>query len=316
MAKTRFLLCVTCQASLAIAVCAAGPPQGESGGRLPAVYFNHTDIVVDASAYDAIAQSKFLKEEFSHAAESTVRRSADQTYTFVGIHGRQTYLSIFKPGGLALPNHQPDPEGHVSFNMWIDDRTKLPLIRDSLAKTTHRETVLSKVTRVFQSRTITPFEVVAPDYPDRDDVRTRSSVFSRNAEALPFLYPDVSPDQYGATREIDQRISHRYLPERLMNDVTRFTVVMSHAEIDRLQETFEAYGYALRTEGEKRVITGPEIEFVLIPAADPGSQRRMAIDIKLNRAHAGEQAYKFGSGSEIQFHGDTATWYFPAGWRP
>jgi hypothetical protein len=55
---------------------------------------------------------------------------------------------------------------------------------------------------------------------------------------------------------------------------------------------------------------------VLIPAVDPGSQRRVAIDIKLNRAHADDQGYKFGAGSEIQLHGDTATWYFPAGWRP
>ena len=88
---------VTCLASLAIAVYAADPPQGESGGRLPPVYFNHSDIVVDASAYDAIAQSKFLKEEFTHSAEPTIRRSADQSYTFLAIYGRQTYLAIFKP---------------------------------------------------------------------------------------------------------------------------------------------------------------------------------------------------------------------------
>jgi hypothetical protein len=78
-------------------VYAADPPQGESGGRLPPVYFNHSDIVVDASAYDAIAQSKFLKEEFTHSAEPTIRRSADQSYTFLAIYGRQTYLAIFKP---------------------------------------------------------------------------------------------------------------------------------------------------------------------------------------------------------------------------
>jgi hypothetical protein len=42
----------------------------------------------------------------------------------------------------------------------------------------------------------------------------------------------------------------------------------------------------------------------------------MAIDMKLNRVYAGDQGHKFGTGSEIQLHGDTATWYFPAGWRP
>ena len=294
---------------------AADPPQGESGGRLPPVYFNHSDIVVDASAYDAIAQSKFLKEEFSHFTESTQRRSADQTFTALVIQGRRTYLAIFKTGSQFLPN-QLAPEGQVSFNMWVDDRTKLPLIRDSLTKTTHTEATLSQITRVFQSRTITPFDVTAPGYPAQAGVRTRSTVLSLNAEVLPLLYPDVSPSQYGTTREVDYLISHRYLPGRLMNDVTRFTIVMSHAEVDRLEEIFEAYGYTLRRDGEKRVVTGPEIEFVLIPAADPGTQRRMAIEMKLNRAHTGDQDHKFGTGSEIQLHGDTATWYFPAGWRP
>jgi hypothetical protein len=100
--------------------------------------------------------------------------------------------------------------------MWVDDRTKLPLIRDSLTKTTHTEAVLSQTTRVLQSRTITPLDVVAPGYSDRVGVRTRSAVFSRNAEVLPLLYPDLSPSQYGTTREIDQLISHRYLSEHLI----------------------------------------------------------------------------------------------------
>jgi len=293
----------------------ADPPQGESGARLPPVYFNHSDIVVDASAYDAIAQSKFLKEEFSHATETTVRRPGGETVIGFSIHGRRTYFAFFKTGSLVAPG-QPAPEGHVGFNMWVDDRTKLPFIRDSLTKITHTEARLSPMTRVIQSRALSTFDLVAPGYADQAGVRTRSTVISRNPEVLPLLYPELSPNQYGTSREIDQRISHRYLPERLMNDVTRFTVVMSHAEIDRLQETFEGYGYTLRTEGVKRVVTGPEIEFVLIPAADPGSQRRMAIEMKLNRVYPGDQVHRFGTGSEIELHGDTATWYFPAGWRP
>jgi Family of unknown function (DUF5829) len=279
------------------------------------MYFNHSDLVVDASAYDAIAQSQFLKEEFVHVTETTVRRSADQTVTGLVIQGRRTYLSIFKTGSMVLPN-QPAPEGQVNFNMWIDDRTKLPLIRDSLARTTHTDARLSQISRAFQSRIVAPFDVAAPSYPDSADVRARSTVISRNLEVFRLLYPDLSPSQYGTTREIAQLVSNRYLPELLMNDVTRFTVVVSHAELERLQETFEAYGYTLRREGDRRGVTGPEIEFVLIPAADPGLQRRIAVELKLNRAYTGDRLHRFGAGSEIELHRDTATWRFPAGWHP
>jgi len=92
----------------------------------------------------------------------------------------------------------------VSFNMWIDDRTQLPLIRDSLARTTHTDARLSQIPHAFQSRTIAPFVVAAPGYPDSADVRTRSSVISRNLEVFPLLYPDLSPSQYGTTRWIEE----------------------------------------------------------------------------------------------------------------
>ena len=67
------------------------------------MYFNHSDLVVDASAYDAIAHSQFLKEEFVHVTETTVRRSADETVTGLVIQGGRTYLSIFKTGSMVLP---------------------------------------------------------------------------------------------------------------------------------------------------------------------------------------------------------------------
>ena len=73
----------------------------DSPQPLPLVYFNHADVVLDPAVYDAIAQSQFLKEQFSYFSESTVRRDNGGgivSYTFVGISGRQTYLAIFKPG--------------------------------------------------------------------------------------------------------------------------------------------------------------------------------------------------------------------------
>src|SRR5277367_4167712 len=94
----------------------------------PPIYFNHSDIVVDPALYDALAQSKFLKDEFSFFRETTVQRTSTNGYTFLGVSVRRTYLSIFKPIPSATPTDPLNmPQGQTNFNMWIDDRTKLPL---------------------------------------------------------------------------------------------------------------------------------------------------------------------------------------------
>jgi hypothetical protein len=63
------------------------------------------------------------------------------------------------------------------------------------------------------------------------------------------------------------------------------------------------------------IASGPEIEFVLIPSGGD-SPRKFAIDPELNRPKSGERLYRFGHGSELEFSGNKATWFFPAGWRP
>ena len=100
-----------------------------------------------------------------------------------------------------------------------------------------------------------------------------------------------------------------------MNDVVRFTLTVNRTEADQLLQVFRGIGYAIRKDGDRQIAAGPEVEFALL-SAEPGSQRRVAVDMKLNRTKAGDQDLRFGAGSEIRFKGDSATWYFPAGWRP
>jgi len=293
---------------LTAAMLAADAQGTASKEQLPPVYFNHSDIVLDPALYGEIAKSDFLKEEFSYFAEPTVYRSDTDSFTFLAVTGKRTYLAIFKLGITRLPENQ------INFNMWINERAKLPLIRDSLARKTHLDATLSTAQRRISGTMRDGFDVTRAVYPTQDgkDVRTGTSVIS--------VYPGggsqcpgITAGQHGITREIDQFC--RFRPERLLGDITRFTVTVSETEAERLQEQFEAYGYAIRRDGAKRIVNGPEIEFVLL-ISEPGLKRKLAIDMKLNRAKIGTQNYQFGGGSELSFKGDTATWYFPAGWRP
>jgi hypothetical protein len=297
-------------ASLPTATSVAEPQTPNSTEKLPPVYFNDFDLVLDPAAYDAIAQSPFLKNEFSGFMERTATHEGSQgsyTITFLGVRGRQSYLAFFKPSE-RLPMNQ------IQFQMWIDDRMKLPLIRDSLARQTHTDPTLRPSARVIDGRSINQIEVTAANFPvDPENVRAKTWVAALYPDYLRQRYPDIKPEQEGTTRE--KLEARNYVPERLMNDITRFTFTVDKTETDQLMQEFRAYGYAIHKDGEKQIAKGPEIEFVLVNA-EPRSGRKVAVDMKLNRAKTGDQVYRFGTGSELRLKGDTATWYFPAGWRP
>jgi hypothetical protein len=150
----------------------------------PPVYFNHSDIVVYPAIYDALAQSKFLKDEFSFFRETTVRRTSTNGYTFLGVNGKRTYLSIFKPIPAASPTDPLKmPQGQTNFNMWIDDRAKLSLVRDSPVKETHAEATVGTAKRLVNGQALNAFDVTRAVFPNqRADVRAATSVTSMYAD--------------------------------------------------------------------------------------------------------------------------------------
>src|ERR1700722_10892866 len=62
--RTSQIDIVYCMRIAVTVFCASLTLLGQGPAASP-VYFNHSDIVVDPTVYDALAQSKFLKEEFS-----------------------------------------------------------------------------------------------------------------------------------------------------------------------------------------------------------------------------------------------------------
>jgi hypothetical protein len=283
--------------------CAVGAQEPEQNDRFPTVYFNHSDIVLDPAIYDAIAKSVFLKEEFG-VVERTQYRSQTDSFTFLGINGKRTYLALFKPGNNL-------PENQINFNMWIDDRLKLPLVRDTIARRTNGDATIRVQQRVRDGRVLNSVDGVRAVYPGTSDgVRAGTSVISPYAEAISCAALERGQP---VAREIQQSCKSDLI--RQISDITRFTVTVNQQEAERLQQEFAAYGYTIRNERERTSIVGPEIEFVLL-TTKAGTHRRIAIDMKLNREKEGDQVYTLGDGSEVRFKGAAATWYFPAGWRP
>jgi hypothetical protein len=205
------------------------------------------------------------------------------------------------------------PAGDLSVCMWVDDRLKLPLVRDRLAARTHTDPKISMSKLFIGGRDIAWFDKVGATDSGDTSIAARTYVMSLYPDYLRQRYPDLKAEEDGTTRDKRER---QYVPDRLLHDITRFTLAVSAREEDLLLSEFEAYGYTLGVDGNgQRTASGPEIEFRFIRSTGD-SPRKLAIDLDLNRPKSGEQLHRVGSGSELEFSGKKATWYFPAGWRP
>jgi hypothetical protein len=256
----------------------------------PPVYFNHATIFVPSGVYAAMLESGFLRNEFSFFREGTNQRDGGaSSFTAIYVSGQRTYLEFMKEGSV------PDlgsKLGDLYFNMWIDDRSQLPLLRDLLAAERHDSTLMIRTVRNGQN---------APSYDAVDPVGGAKHVLGpgmRVATVLKGYYPD------GITREKGRE--GKFLPDRLLQNITGFTVTVNEAERNRLVQEFRAYSYPVNVSGERVTASSPDITFALLPSK-PNASRILTVDMSLARP-AGEQTYRFGRGSELRTQGNSARW--------
>lgn len=245
----------------------------------PPVYFNHTTLFLTPATYDAFKSSPLLKDEFSASAERTTQANGGQlSYTGIVLDGAHTYLELMQAGPSPFSPTTMIPEGRVDVGMWIDHRTLLPILRDRIG--------LEILTRRDEQNQPS-FDFLTTPLDTKRGVETWVSAH----------YPD------GKTR--DRR---RYQPDRLFHDVVAYTVTVGVEEREKLLRWFRAYGYTIREDGEKRIATGPEFTFTMLPEPAKGP-RTATIEMTLNREKTGQQRYSIGD-SELKFNKDRATLTF------
>jgi hypothetical protein len=269
---------------------------------LPPIYFSHVTLWVDPATYQAVRESDFLRNHFSAFETRTTETEHNivPTYTGTYLYGRHTYIEFIVAG--SVPS-QPTRVGELSLAMWVDDVQRLPVITESLVAHTHAGAAGGTRTLSVNGQEIRWFENRYPLFPEEQELTADAWVLGIYPNYLWERYRNLPPGQDGTTREKALQFSYR--PERVLKDVTGFTLVLNPQDIERLVQEFEAFGYQIRSEGGKQIAQGPEIEFVLIPAA--GKQpRSIAIEMALNQANSDETNHSFGE-AYLHFHDKTAT---------
>jgi hypothetical protein len=269
---------------------------------LPPIYFSHVTLWVDPATYQAVRESDFLRNHFSAFETRTTEteHSVVPAYTGTYLYGKRTYIEFIVAG--SVPS-QPTRVGELSLAMWVDDIQQLPAITESLVAHTHAAAAGGTRTLTVNGREIRWFENRYPLFPEEQELTADAWVLGIYPNYLSERYGNLRPDQDGTTREKALQFANQ--PERMLKDVTSLTLVLRPQEIERLIQEFEAFGYKIRSEAGKQIAQGPEIEFVLIPAA--GKQPNgIAIDVALNQPKSGETDYRFGE-AYLHFHDKTAT---------
>jgi hypothetical protein len=284
-----------------------------SGQQLPPVYFNHMSMFMDQATLDNLMASPFLNTDFSAFDKITMQRDGGKwSYTGIYLTGRATYLE-FLPGTPKgePPKNEMSPLGTVALGMWIDQRSQLPRLRDKLAEKSHSHPDIKPEKEFHAGHDLTWFDALVPGFPDEESVRADAWIMAVYPAYLKQRYPDLKPEQDGTDRQ--KQLARYYSANKLFRAITRVTLTVNQAEQDRLALEFAAYGYVIRTDGAKKIATGPEFELEMIPVPQD-SPRKLAISLQLNRAKEGPQIIKIGDTSELRFHGDSAIWYFPKPW--
>jgi hypothetical protein len=179
----------------------------------------------------------------------------------------------------------------------MDDVQCLPAITDSLVARTQASAEGGTRTLTVNGREIRWFEFVSPLFPEQRELIAGAWVLANYPTYLGERYPNLRPEQEGTTREKALQFSNQ--PERMLKDVTGFTLVLGPNEIERLIQELEAFGYKIRSDATKRIAQEPEIEFVLIPAA--GKQpHSIDIEMALTQSKSGKKDYRARSAGSRQ----------------
>ena len=272
----------------------------ERPAALTPVFLDHVYIVLDGQTYKDIVRSEFMRTRFASFSEkTTILDSQSLSAAYIG--GEHTYIEIFEA--------DRDPKftlGMAGIGFSIEDvgGTELILRRLNAKFMGKAKTELSTVR--IDNKDVPIFYATYVEYPDKKPMLA-TWVMERHRDYLKSRFPDIKPEDGGITRK--QGMARSFKSERYFRDIHEVTIALDDGQASRLINELEAFGYAIRESGKKKICRGPGVTFIVTPLTAPlGGITKLKIS--LMRKKQGQKAYKFGARSVLTFKGETASWVF------
>jgi len=275
--------------------------------RPPAVFLNHVYVVVDRATYDALATSKFLREEFAFTEERAFDQSElGQRGLF--LYGRRTFLEFVPVDGTGRDF------GAVGIALGVERADGLDVLSKRLAaqgtpatKNAHTRELAGKQVPWFDllglGRPSTQVDLVALQYDARFLAAWRPEVAPKEPS---LARADVLARYASVAKQTELRDS------ALFGDVKAVVLPLDDAARPLASRTFELLGYQVQapewiagrpkapeTLMRPLACVGPQFRVVLPPL----EVAKVAIGFELALTRAVERApMRFGK-AELTFSG-------------
>jgi len=270
---------------------------------LAPIYLNHVVQVLDQDAYDAVAESAFMREQFAAFEQKTVSPEPGQSWTGTYLTGVSTYLELFAPGGvedasagmgsLAFGVERPGAIASVHERL----RAALPGVPDpSLAHWTdgERKVPWFHSVEMPSAGPEEPFGAWVMEYdPAYFEVRRyrlpESGLLLRQA----YLHERVAAQS-----------------PRLMKEIVGVTLALGDDLGRRVGAMLCAFGYAERRRHDAVLYEGPELTVCVTGARQQSPYQIAALTFSLRRTVGQPVVLRLGATSEVSVRGDLAEWRF------
>lgn len=263
------------------------------------VYLNHVFAVVDRETYDAIAASKFLREEFAVTEQRTTKR-ADISYTGQYFYGMRTYFEFLPPESAA---------GLVAGNSGVGLGIEAAGGLDAFGKQLEQRGLSSQqapVTRELAGEQLPWFRMLGIDMPTASfslfAMEYQPQFLERwhadDAARPPLLARSAVLQRYATV------LKRAALREgSLFKDIREVRLALDRAQREPLLAICAAAGYEIEKGADSWTVFGPQFRVLLRDST--GSTGVTAIELDL-REPLEREALKLGRAS-VTFHGRTAS---------
>ncbi|MEO8448797.1 MAG: DUF5829 family protein [Gemmatimonadota bacterium] len=268
----------------------------------PKVYLNHVVIVVDSATYAAIGADRFLRNELAGTQQLTTGGGGGATWTGTYVFGRNTYIEMFAPGGVA----GAAGTGMISFG--VETQGALWPLRARLTKALGGGGTDSLLRTRAKGKDEVPwfYAVSAPGVLSGSRFPTWVMEYYPDYQRL---WDPSRPSDATNVRRATQTAGV-YNPARLLEDIVAITVAVDPKDRDRLETEARAYGYRVVKAADRLVLDGPDLHLTVLPVG-PDRRGVTELRLKLQRAPSVASEHRFGARSVLKVARDgTATWSF------
>jgi len=279
----------------------------------PTVYLNHLYLVPDPSTFSGIGHSEFLRKEFAGFSAGTVRAEGNDTWSGMYLMGKRTYLEFLK----ANPSGK-QKEGDYGIGFGVEEEGGLARVAALLRVGTRGQVKRHLRKRKVGDREVPWFRTVDVRYDRKQNYYSRMAD-SSNLWVMEYLRsymeefkpPNPNPGGGSNARAISRERYNApsFSGERLFEDVTGVELALNRRKSTHFVGELRALGYEIRTSGEQRVCTGPDVTLTIAPETHESSGIKV-IRMSLLRWMGHRQVYRFGARSTLTLAGRAAIWRF------